>query len=309
MQSVQGRSIEELDGIARSAARSYQGEFAWFTVLLGIVVLGAYLAIILAASAGALPLPAAALLTMPCVYLAYTVLHEAVHGSISGNRQDLRWINEAMGYVAGWIMMIPLTAHRHEHLTHHRNTNDPALDPDYLVSVISKSPWLIFPAVVKILVSQYRFYFAHRWHKAPRGQNLRLCLELLASFGGRGVFMAAGFWGEGLAIFLIGGLGGVLITMYLFAYIVHHPHEDTGAYVDTSVIEAPAWCNTAVTWLWLFQNYHAVHHLFPRIPFYRYRQLFTEIAPIMERRGSPIYDLNSGGLSRRSPPTGSVQLA
>lgn len=37
----------------------------------------------------------------------------------------------------------------------------------------------------------------------------------------------------------------------------------------------------------------------PRVPFYRYKQLFREIEPIMECRGTPIYDLTLHGLSPR----------
>ncbi len=292
-------STQELDARARKAAQAYQGEFAWFTVALALGVAAAYLGILAAAAMGSISLVAAALLTAPVVYVAYTVLHEAAHGSVSGCRPDLRWLNDAMGYIAAWIMMIPLTAHRHEHLSHHRNTNHPDADPDYAVASISRASWRMFPAVIKILVSQYRYYFTQRWHKAPRSQNLRFCLELVAIIAPRLAFMAMGFWAEGLAVFVVGGLGGMLITMYLFAYIVHQPHRDVGPYVDTAAIEAPPWCNGLVTWLWLFQNYHAVHHLFPRVPFYRYQRLFREIEPVMVARGTPIYDLGLRGLVSR----------
>ena len=295
-------ATQTADLAVRDAAKKYQGSFAWPTVLLGIAVTVAYAAILVAASTGQLSLVVAAILTAPVVYAAYTVLHEAAHGTIAGSRQDLRWVNEALGYVAGWIMMIPLTAHRHEHLSHHRNTNDPDDDPDHLVSAIADAPWRALPAVAKILASQYRFYIEHRWHKAPRKQNVNFCIEVAAAFGLRIAFMALGFWDVGVAVFLVGGLAGVFITMYLFAYIVHRPHSEIGRYVDTSAIEAPAWCNSTVTWLWLFQNYHAIHHLFPRIPFFHYRRLFTEVEAELMACGTPVYDLGMGGLSRRALP-------
>ena len=108
--------------------------------------------------------------------------------------------------------------------------------------------------------------------------------------------MAQGYWFEGLVMILVGGIGGVALLMYLFAYIVHRPHESVGRYIDTSAIIAPAWCNGLVTWLWLFQNYHAIHHLFPRVPFYHYRRLYEEIEPTMRANGTPIYKLDLSGL-------------
>ena len=53
----------------------------------------------------------------------------------------------------------------------------------------------------------------------------------------------------------------------------------------------PAWLNGPITWLWLWQNYLAVHHLFPRVPFYRYAALFDRIRSMMVARGAPIQQI------------------
>ena len=54
-----------------------------------------------------------------------------------------------------------------------------------------------------------------------------------------------------------------------------------------------------MTWLWLFQNYHSIHHLFPRVPFYRYPSVFGDIEEIMVARGAPVYHLGVDGLRAR----------
>jgi beta-carotene hydroxylase len=286
----------ELDKKARRAAQDYQGEFAWITVCFGLAVFACYLATPFLVVNGALSLPAGALLMILLTYAAYTVMHDAAHGSISGSHAGLRWINEWMGYGAAFVMMIPLTAHRHEHLTHHRHTNDPEGDPDYVVADMARSPYHAARAAVRVNLAQFSHYAKHRWAKAPQGQNTRFCLEIAVAIGARLAFLAQGYWMEGFVLIAVGGIGGIALLMYLFAYIVHHPHETVGRYVDTSTIIAPAWCRGLVTWLWLFQNYHAIHHLFPRVPFYRYRALFEEIRPAMEAHGAPIYELTTTGL-------------
>jgi beta-carotene hydroxylase len=43
--------------------------------------------------------------------------------------------------------------------------------------------------------------------------------------------------------------------------------------------------------LWGYQDYHSIHHLFPKVPFYRYRRLFNEIADRMDQMGAPVYRL------------------
>ena len=97
-----------------------------------------------------MPLLVGALLMIVLTYMSYTVVHDAVHGSISGSHQKLRWVNEGMGYLTAWIMAIPLTAHRFEHLTHHRNTNDPDGDPEFVVSDMTRSPFHAVRAAVGI---------------------------------------------------------------------------------------------------------------------------------------------------------------
>ena len=46
-------------------------------------------------------------------------------------------------------------------------------------------------------------------------------------------------------------------------------------------------------WFWLGQNLHSIHHLFPRVPFYRYHALHREIEPIMRAHGTPIVGIFS----------------
>jgi beta-carotene hydroxylase len=50
----------------------------------------------------------------------------------------------------------------------------------------------------------------------------------------------------------------------------------------------------------LFQNYHSIHHLFPRVPFYHYARLYQDIEEIMSAKGAPIYRLTARGLKSLS---------
>ena len=291
---------DQQDLAALNAAKHYMGGIAWPTVALGLCITLAYMITPLLVVNGSLPvllgLPLMSLLT----YAAYTVLHDAAHGSITGSHRELRWLNELMGYLAAWILMIPLTAHRHEHLAHHRNTNQ-ADDPDLAVADMNKSPLHAARAALRIYASQYQYYFSHRWSKAPRSQNLYLCLEIAAAIVPRLAFIAAGYWLEALLLFGVAALIGIALLMYLFAYIVHTPHQSVGRYVDTSTFVVQGTAGKILTMLWGYQNYHSIHHLFPRIPFYMYPDLFSEIEDIMMAKGAPIYTLGWNGASAQSP--------
>ena len=285
-----------LDRKALTSARKYMAAVAWPTVILGLVVGVSYLATVAMALTGALSLWLAVPVVAVLTYLSYTVAHESVHGSISGNNRSMRWANKSLGYMAAWILMIPLTAHRHEHMAHHRNTNDHEHDPDFPVARMRGSLPAAALAAVQITIGQFSHYFKYHWKTAPARQNLVMCLEVVAAILPRLAVLPSGYWVEGLALFVLAWLIGVTVLLYLFAYIVHRPHEQVGRYLDTSTILLPGPLGTLLTWLWMFQNYHSIHHLFPRVPFYRYATLYAEIEEIMAAKGSPVYRVTARGL-------------
>jgi len=289
-----------LDQTALACARPYMAKVAWPTVILGLVLWFSYVATIALAITGVLSLWLAFPIVVAITYASYTIAHDSVHGSISGNNRSLRWLNKALGYMAAWTMMIPLTAHRHEHMAHHRDTNDPEHDPDFPVSRMGNSVAGTVHATLQITLGQFSHYFKHRWKTAPAKQNLVLCLEVAAAMTPRLAVLVSGYWLEGLVLFVLAWFIGVVVLLYLFAYIVHRPHERTGRYVDTSTILLPGPLGTLLTWLWLFQNYHSIHHLFPRMPFYQYAKLYNEIEEVMVAKGAPVYRVTVRGLQPQS---------
>ena len=277
-----------LDRKAAASARHYMGRVAWPTIILGLLLGVSYITTVVMALTGFLSLWLAVPLVAALTYFSYTVLHESVHGSITGNEQSLRWLNKALGYLAAWIVMIPLTAHRHEHTAHHRYANDEVNDPDFHVGNMRASLLAPVHAALRAWVSQFGYYAKNRWTVAPPRQNLYLCLEVTAALLPRLAVLVAGYWVEGLALFVLGWLIGAIVLLYLFAYVVHRPHDQAGRYLDTSTILIPGRLGSLLTGLWMFQNYHSIHHLFPRVPFYHYAKLYREIDEIMAAKGAPI---------------------
>jgi beta-carotene hydroxylase len=277
------------------------GMVAWPTIILGVVLGASYITTVVMALTGFLALWVAVPLVAVLTYASYTILHESVHGSITGNDQSLRWLNKTLGYMAAWIVMIPLTAHRHEHTAHHRYTNDATKDPDFHVGEMGESPLAMVRAVVRAIVRQFRYYSENHWATASSKEKTQLCIEVAAALVPRVAVMVAGYWVEGVALFVLGWLIGAIILLYLFAYVVHRPHEQVGRYVDTSTILLPQPLHGLITWLWLFQNYHSIHHLFPRVPFYKYAQLYGELEETMLAKGAPIYRITINGLRASSP--------
>ena len=297
-------STDSLDRRAVALASQYMAMIAWPTVVLGVLLPASYLVVVAMALGGFMALWLAVPLVALITYLSYTVLHESAHGSIAGKNRSLRWLNKALGYVAAWVTMIPLTAHRHEHMAHHRHANDPAGDPDFHVGAMSRSLLAPLHVALRAWISQFSYYLRYRWADAPPRQNLCLCLEVAAALLPRLAVLLAGYWVEGLVLFVLAWLLGAILLLYLFAYIVHRPHDQVGRYRDTSTILVTGWVRTFNDWAWMYQNYHAIHHLFPRVPFYKYAELYEEIEDIMSAKGAPVYRLRWRGLESRISDTG-----
>lgn len=280
----------DLDTLNRRAvdiARTYSGDVAWLTVALALSVLAGTAALLWAYAAGLLPLwlamPAYAVLT----YVSYTPLHEAAHGNIHGRHERLRWLNELCGYLMAPLIMIPYSTHRVEHFTHHRYTNQPERDPDFMISGAREGFVAFVVQGLRFLWMQNTFLFRDYWANAPLRERAVYWMEVSFSLGWRVAFVLMVARSGDVALLAVGYVVGAFFTVYWFAYRPHHPYENAARYRNTSSMILPAWLKP-LEWFWLGQNLHSIHHLFPRVPFYRYHALHRRIEPIMRAHGTPI---------------------
>jgi len=278
--------VEYDDVFASRQAQTLMGNFALTTVILALIFFTGFLATYAGMITGTLPLWAGYVLAALLTYAAYTVLHDAVHGSVHGKKRSLSWLNNLLGYLAGQIMLVSFKAHQKEHLAHHRHTNDPELDPDMFLP--DDSLRSLIRGTLVVLPLQYKYYFAHCWDKAATKNKLIVVVELVVMIGWRAALFVFGFWQIGL-ISLAATFTGVFLLVILFVWIVHRPHDDEARYKNTSTFVFPGLLDDVISWLWLFQNYHSIHHLFPKVPFYRYRSLYRKIEPVMVEKDAPIY--------------------
>jgi len=128
------QDLSVLNKQAIAISKKYTGGLAWPTVLLVALVLIAFVANLWLFAAGQVPLWAATLIYAALTYMSYTPLHEAAHGNIHGSHKRLQWLNDLCGYLVAPLIMVPYSTHKVEHFTHHRYTNQPDKDPDFIVS-------------------------------------------------------------------------------------------------------------------------------------------------------------------------------
>lgn len=277
----------ELNKKALGIARNYIGSVAWPTVVLTLLVCSLFIICLVLFAAGYISVWLATPLISVLTYMSYTTLHEAVHGNIHGSNPNLRWVNDLCGYLVGPIISVPYNSHKHEHFAHHRYTNIAGKDPDFIISGMRTGLFAALLTTLKFFYVQNTFFYKQHWRSAKLKERFTYCLEIVFSIGWR-VLTITLVEQPGIAVVvLLGYFAGGFFTAYWFAYRPHFPYDNSERYQNTSSLIMPMWMKP-IEWLWLGQNIHSIHHLFPRVPFYHYRALHRDIEPILRAQGTPI---------------------
>lgn len=289
---VMSEDLTALNKQAISAAKSYMGQVAWLTVVLTILVVSAFIAHLVLFAQGLVPAWAAVFIVGVLTYFSYTPLHEAAHRNINGNNAKLSWLNDLCGYLVAPIIANPYASHSVEHFTHHRYTNQPNKDPDFVINGLGKGLLIGFWTVIKFIWVQNAFFALNHWGRATIKERIIYCSEICISIGWRTVFIIMVDQPGVAWVILAGSALGGFFTAYWFAYRPHLPYKEPKRYKNTNSLIMPNWMKP-FEWFWLGQNLHSIHHLFPRVPFYQYHKLHNEIEPILRAHETPIIGIFS----------------
>ena len=261
-----------LEREALRISKQYSGEVAMPTICLTISIIFLFLTILfLFANEYLSPVFTTLLLTF-LTFASYIPIHEAVHGNIGGNNKKFKWLDNLVGYFMAPFFGAPFTSHYKEHLMHHSQTNTNK-DPDSHIKDLFKSPKHFFKAVPTAIITQYTFAI-----------NSYTAVEIIFIIGWRLLFILY----TGLISILVlffSWFFGTFLLLYLLSYLPHKPYTDSARWKNTNIRLFPIqWLENLI----FQQNLHAIHHLFPRIPFYNYRKVFQKIEPTLREKDTPI---------------------
>ena len=278
----------------RAIASKYMGGFAWPTVLLFIFNCTVFTGTIILCVNGSLPMYVGMIINSIITYFFYTIHHEANHGNISGQNKSLRWVDQVMGTVASLPLQLNFQAYSPSHLLHHAHTNIPGKDPDtfmagpgkavfprwFITTIIKTFACIPFLADALFKVLPAQISAGIKYFKSDRpGLYRHLQASLL-------LLVVSFFFGQGLNFLLLWWLPtqfAQLILQVWFVWLPHVPFNETSRYRNTQI---RGWIFSHV--MLLGQDHHLIHHMYPRVPFFRYRRLFREIRPSLEANNASI---------------------
>lgn len=281
----------------RDVAGRYAGGLAWGTIGLSVALSATWVAIFVAGAAGALPLWVGLLANTIVAYGFYTVHHEATHGNIGGQPGVSR-LDRVLGRLSAVPLTLSFDGYAPFHLAHHAHTNHPERDPDHavagsplalplkwllgvlLVPLVRALPWLGPALAARLGLPQPTPALQAPADRLRRFEQLCLLVLIVGAFAGVGRELLLLWW--------LPGRLSALILMVVFQWLPHHPHQHTDRYRNTRVRRFPA--SSA---LLLLQDHHLIHHLYPRVPWFRYGALFRAVRPLLEAEGARLEGLPS----------------
>lgn len=257
---------------ARTVVRSLTGKFAWKTIALFMGVLAGVGSVAALAINGYISYWTAIPINAILIYFIFTPLHEATHGNIVGPYVRLRWLEELIGHVSGFVLLAPFPGFRVLHLHHHNHTNDAVEDPDYWVKSNN-----YFMVILRCMVIQPA-YVIHLWKIAKDPRTMRIFVYEMLLLGAYLPIMIGSFvigWGpEVMLLWILPGYIGVVMCPLMFDWPVHHPHTERGRYTDSAILLFPKPIKWLVDPFFCGHAYHLMHHMYPRIPFYGYKTAY-----------------------------------
>lgn len=245
---------------------------AWPTIMLLAAAYTIFSTSTVAYVNGTLPLFWAMLLNAIATYLAFTVAHDATHSAVCTNRKWNDWAGRA-----GTALLEPgpfFLVFRFIHMRHHRFTNDAANDPDAYCGQGPK--WLLPFNWLTLDVIYFKTYLKPEvFHKRPEAERREFYLSVLFAAAVITTMTLAGWLEYYLLLFFLPTRIAKFFIVIAFDFLPHYPHQaraKDAPYQCTSNRVGMEWLLTPI---FIYQNYHLVHHLYPTVPFYRYLKIWN----------------------------------
>ncbi|MFM9845274.1 MAG: fatty acid desaturase [Dongiaceae bacterium] len=205
--------------------------------------------------------------------IALIFLFAAEHECIHRTAFRRRWLNDAVAWIAGLLILLPPAYFRYFHFTHHRHTQDPERDPELAAAkpanlnewMIQVSGWPYWRAEVSLLISHALGRVTAAY--APVRGRAELVTEsrvFLAVYAAAAVLSVAAASDALLIYWIVPALlGQPFLRLYLMA-------EHTGCALSADMLanSRTTLTNAAVRFIAWNMPFHAEHHAFPSVPFH-----------------------------------------
>jgi len=236
--------------------------------------------------------PAASLVCGAALVSFFPALHESGHGTAFRSP----WLNRATAWLGAVLMLQAPSFFREFHFEHHRQTHDPARDPEVALApgLLASWPknlffWLALASGQGLMFGKLMFTIAcallpysvwrrvFPWVRAAQAgvvaRDSRISLAVLTLAVVAGLTYVPGF----TALLLAWPIAHVLLGLYLMPEHTGLPHTGDQLHRTRTITS-----NAAVRWWMWNMPYHGEHHAYPAVPFHALPRLHDLLAPELE---------------------------
>lgn len=210
----------------------------------------------------------------------FSLQHECVHYTVFRTR----WLNDVVGNVCGFIIMLPHQHFRYEHCDHHTYTQLHGEDPELIPMPKSYAEYLWYLSAVPYWRSKLTELFRHVAGRLSPAEEVFLPKVARAVVFWEARLMLAAYLALVGASVLIGS--GALIWLWLVPLILGEPvmrfirmTEHVGRPTVAQMHDNTR--TNLVSWPWRFlcwnMNYHAEHHYVASVPFHALPRLHEKL--------------------------------
>ena len=284
----------------KAIARELSPDVAWPTLALAVVLPAAFTGLVYLALTDRVPAWACTPFIAYVSFAHYTLVHEAVHGNIVARDRRLFWVNTLVGWIGAIGLGIGWPLLQRTHVLHHAHTNTDQ-DPDFdvkgsLARLIGK--WLkgVPQSLIPVSLARYisRDGYATLEGLFSKAEIRQSALVTWVTIALLILSAATGHVVDWLFLLFIPQQVAVLLLMIFFQWLPHYPFDRSERYHNTRISLWPG--GDLLTFQ---QNLHLVHHLWPSVPFYRYRRLYEALKPNLVAEGCRIEGFGVGPFTRK----------
>jgi len=252
-------------------------------LLLHLALLGASAILIWASRGTAWIIPAIGLQGIVLSFL-FCALHETIHGTAFASR----WLNDAVSWTCGALLLLPPEFFRLFHFAHHRFTQDRARDPE-----------LAQPSPASLGAYLWRVSGMPNWHKrltvtlthaltakvsepfVPAMMHRAIVREARLLWSCYLLVVAVSIYFESTAALLYWILPALCGQPWLRLFLLAE-HTGCAFNEDMQQNTRTTYTNAAVRLISWQMPYHAEHHCFPAVPFHALAELNALIGGRMQ---------------------------
>lgn len=213
--------------------------------------------------------------------------HETAHRTAFKSR----WLNEAVIWIAGLVVLLPPSYYRAFHFAHHRHTQDPDHDPELRFKRVDRWPgYLLYmsgltywkAAVVNLVLAVFGRAEAPFIGPRDRALIVRDCRIMAAIYAAAG---ASTLWLGPWPLYLWAVpvvLAQPFDRMWIIAEHTGCAHTPDPAAADMFRNTRTIHTNGVMRFLTWNMGYHAEHHAYPAVPFHALAELHALVGERVE---------------------------